>query len=84
MKEADMEAIYRLRTDELNEDFINTLKSVYYAKAIEIRVQETEDETEYLLKDEANREHLMRAIAADKAGKRYRTLSMEELENMVS
>ncbi len=52
-----MEAIYRLRTEELNEDFINALKSVYYAKAIEIRVQEIEDETEYLLKDEANREH---------------------------
>ncbi len=78
-----MEAIYRLRTEELNEDFINALKSVYYAKAIEIRVQEIEDETEYLLKDEANREHLERVIAADKSGNYYRTMSMEELENMV-
>ncbi len=45
---------------------------------------EIEDETEYLLKDEANREHLERVIAADKSGNYYRTMSMEELENMVS
>jgi antitoxin YefM len=84
MKEAGMEAVYRLRTEELSEAFLLGLKETYRNKEIEIVIQEVEDETKYLLKDEANREHLMRAIAADKAGKRYRTLSMEELENMVS
>ncbi len=79
-----MEAVYRLRAAELNEDFINALKHLYFNKEIEIRVQEMEDETEYLLKNEANRKHLEKAIAADKSGTYYRTMNVEELENMLS
>ncbi len=83
MKEVEMEAIYRLRTEELNEDFINTLKSVYYAKAIEIRVQEMEDETEYLLSSEENRKHLERSKAAIESREGLIEVSMESLESCV-
>jgi hypothetical protein len=78
-----MEAIYRMRAEELNGGFIQALKDVYSNKNIEIRVHEIEDETEYLLKDEANRKHLLEAVAADKAGKSYRTMDIEELESML-
>ncbi|MDR1178870.1 MAG: hypothetical protein LBK44_00060, partial [Spirochaetales bacterium] len=82
-KEARMQTTYRLRVEEL-EKLIKILKNIYPDKEIEITVQEIEDETGYLLKDEANRKHLEKAVAADKAGKYYRTVSAEELETMLS
>lgn len=80
-----MEVIYRLKTEtEELLALMKQLKNGYPDKEIEIRVQEVEDETAYLLKNEANRQHLEEAIAADKAGKYYRSMSMEELESMLS
>jgi hypothetical protein len=38
-----------------------TLKMTYRDREIEITVQEVPDETEYLLRSEANREHLLAA-----------------------
>lgn len=78
-----MQATYRLRVEEL-EKLMEILKNVYPDKEIEITVQEIEDETGYLLKSEANRKHLEEAVAADKEGKYYRTVSVDELETMLS
>lgn len=57
-----MYSTYRLKADELSTDFIKALKKVYQHREIEIIVQEIQDETEYLLSTQANREHLLRAI----------------------
>ena len=57
-----MHSTYRLNSDELSSDFIRAIKKVYPHKNIEIVVQDVEDETEYLMRSEANREHLMQAI----------------------
>lgn len=57
-----MYSTYRLKADELSSDFIKALKKAYQHREIEIIVQEVEDETEYLLKNPANREHLLGAI----------------------
>ena len=78
-----MNTTYRLRADEITEEFVRQLKEVHKNKEIEIYVQENEDETEYLLKSEANRTHLLEAIEAAKAGKSYRSMSIEEMEAMV-
>jgi antitoxin YefM len=51
-----------VRADELTEDFLEALKTAYRDREIEITVQEVPDETEYLLRSEANREHLLEAI----------------------
>jgi hypothetical protein len=43
-------------------------------------VREVEDETEYLLKGELNRQHLLRDIEEIQSGAPLRTMSLEQLE----
>lgn len=57
-----MQSSYRLKANDLDEQFIVGLKATYKDKDIEIVVYEV-DETEYLLKSDANRERLMQAKA---------------------
>jgi len=57
-----MNAIYQGKADELDQNFIESVKAAFKDKEIEITVYER-DETEYLLRSPANREHLLRAIA---------------------
>jgi len=57
-----MYSTYRLQADELSTSFVKAIKQAYQHRQIEIIIQEVEDETEYLLSSEANREHLLRSI----------------------
>jgi antitoxin YefM len=58
-----MYSTYRLKAGELNKKFIKSLKEIFKNREIEIIVQDVEeDETEYLLKNEVNKEHLLKAI----------------------
>lgn len=57
-----MNAIYQGRADELDQNFVEAVKAAFKDKEIEITVYER-DETEYLLRSPANREHLLRAIS---------------------
>jgi antitoxin YefM len=58
-----MYSTYRLKASELDKDFIKALKEIFHDKEIEIIVQEiAEDETDYLLKNPANRERLLKAV----------------------
>ncbi len=61
-----MYTIYKLRADELDQRFLDTLKHQFQDREIEIVVSEAaeaaEDETSYLLRSPANRERLLKAI----------------------
>ena len=57
-----MDAIYHVKADELDQRFLDTIKELFKDKEIEIAVSER-DETAYLLRSPANREHLLRAVA---------------------
>ena len=57
-----MQTIYQANADDLNEDFLDSLKAAFKHKEIEIVVYER-DETEYLLRSPANRAKLPEAIA---------------------
>jgi len=67
-----MDAIYHVKADELDQDFLDALKALFKDKEIEIAVSER-DETAYLLRSPANREHLLRAVA-----------DVESLQNIVA
>ena len=57
-----MQSTYRVRADELTDDFVEALKVAYKHREIEIIVSDDVDETDYLMSSPANREHLLRAI----------------------
>jgi antitoxin YefM len=63
-----MYTIYRLNADELDSKFLESLKSAFGHKQIEIAVSES-DETDYLLRAPTNREHLVSALADVEAGR---------------
>ena len=50
-----MTATYRLKAEEITENFLRSIQDNYRDKEIEITIQEVEDETGYLLKSEAMR-----------------------------
>jgi len=56
-----MNAIYQGKADELDQNFLDALKATFKDKEIEIAVYER-DETAYLLRSGANREHLIQAV----------------------
>lgn len=62
-----MFTVYRMHSEELDEHFLASLKAAFKNKQIEIAVGEV-DETEYLLRSPANREHLLRSVAEIEAG----------------
>ena len=56
-----MQTIFQMNADEIDESFVDNLKSMFKHKEIEIVVYER-DETAYLLRSEVNRERLLRAV----------------------
>ncbi|MCL2810244.1 MAG: hypothetical protein FWD24_09330 [Treponema sp.] len=78
-----MDVTYRLKPEELNDNFFMNLKQLFFGKEIAITVEEVLDETEYLLSNEANREHLIRAVDDMKHGRNVHTMSTEEMESMI-
>jgi antitoxin YefM len=78
-----MELTYRLNANELNEDFINTIKKLYKGKELEVTVQVKEDETEYLLKSDANRTQLLKAVKEVKNRKNLKTVDIEKLKALL-
>ena len=79
-----MEAKYRLNSKDLGIEFVNSVKVAYPDQSIEITVRGQEDpefdETEYLSRSPANREHLNRAIKNVEEGK---IISFDTIEQAV-
>ncbi len=74
-----MYTIYQVNADELDERFLEALKTMFKNKEIEIAVYER-DETAYLLRSPANRDHLLRAIRDVEQGQSLVTPSQEQFQ----
>lgn len=78
-----MYTLYKMKADELNEDFLASLRDLFSGKTIEIAVAEAgeaeEDETAYLLKNPANRQRLMDAIENVERGRDAVTVNLDEI-----
>jgi antitoxin YefM len=74
-----METIYQLNADDLNEDFLEGLKTSFKHKEIEIVVYER-DETAYLLRSAANRSRLLEAVADVEQNRNLVTPDQEQFQ----
>jgi antitoxin YefM len=78
-----MYTIYKLRADELDQRFLDTLKRQFQDREIEIVVSEAaerdEDETAYLLRSPANRERLLRALENVAEGRNLEVVDLGDL-----
>ena len=78
-----MYTLYKLRADELDQRFLDTLKHQFQDREIEIAVCEatdsSEDETAYLLRSPANRERLLTAIENVAQGRNLEEVDLGDL-----
>ncbi len=56
-----MYTVYRMNMNELDDQFVEVLRTLFKDKEVEITVAEV-DETQYLLRGEANRVRLLQAV----------------------
>jgi antitoxin YefM len=73
-----MQTVYHLRTDELDAQFLESLKTLFKDKTIEIVVTEV-DETAYLLHSDTNREQLLQAIEHVEKGENLVEVELDAL-----
>jgi hypothetical protein len=60
-----MEAIYKLKANEINTNLMETIKKLFHGKEITITVTTIPDETTYLTINPANKKHLLESIAQE-------------------
>ena len=77
-----MEAVYQLKPDELNEEFLQRIKDFFGNQEIKITIEVPHDETAYLMQDEEYRKKLLERIESVKRGVVKHTLTIEEIEAM--
>jgi antitoxin YefM len=67
-----MYTLYRVNADDLDDALLQSIKTLFRGRTIEIAVSETadagEDDTAYLLRGPANRERLLNAIKRAEQG----------------
>ncbi len=74
-----MQTSYRLNARDLDENFLESLKTLFQDREIEILVYDV-DETTYLSKSQANQQHLLKAIKNVNQGANLVEINLEELE----
>lgn len=74
-----MVSSFTLRTEELNANFIETIKNLFADREIEIIVQDVQTDTDYLLKSPENRKHLLQSIANPENSQKIHVLSESDL-----
>ncbi len=74
-----MQTIYQINADELDQTILESIKTLFKNKEIEIVVSER-DETAYLLRSPANGEYLLRVIEDVEADRNVITPSQEQFQ----
>ena len=74
-----MQSSFRLNARELDQNFLESLKTLFQDKEIEIIVYDI-DETAYLSKSEANRQRLLQAIKNVENGTNLIEVNLDDLE----
>jgi hypothetical protein len=82
-----MQTTYHLNANELTPDFVQSVKALFGTKPIEIIVMdapmESNESTEYLFGNEANRAHLLRLMDEVERGENLVSVPLETLEKLL-
>jgi hypothetical protein len=60
-----MEAIYKLKANEINSNLMSTIKKLFSGKEITITISTEIDETTYLTLNTANEKHLIESMTEE-------------------
>ena len=60
-----MEAIYKLKANEINSNLMATIKKLFVGQEITITITSEPDETTYLTMNPANEKHLSESMASE-------------------
>ena len=77
-----METVFKLKDEELDSTFIDSVKNLFKDKEIEISIKPIQDETEYLFNSPANKKHLLDAIKEIKLNKNLIQFTSDEFEEL--
>ena len=77
-----MEAIYKLKANEINPNLIDTIKKLFGSEEITITITTELDETTYLTMNPANKKHLLDAINEVKKNKNLIRFTGKEFEEL--
>ena len=79
-----MDTLVRMNADELNQSFIDFIKTSFKGKQIAVHIYEDEkDETEQLLSDPVHKEKLLKTVAEINEQKPTVIYTMSELKAML-
>ena len=76
-----MYVTYQLSSEELDKRFLDTIKSAFKGKRINITIEEY-DETEYLLRSPKNRRKLLKSIENVKKSKNLITVPIDDIQKV--
>ena len=79
-----MEAIYKLKANEIDPNLMDTIKKLFRGKEITITITTELDETTYLTMNPANKKHLLESIAQEPSVKFTPGEFREMVDRMVS
>ena len=78
-----MDTLVRLNADELNQNFLDFIKSSFKGKRIAVHIYEDEmDETAYLLSDPVHKEKILKTVEEANQQKELKTYTLDELKTM--
>ena len=76
-----MYTTYHLKEEELNEEFLESVKKLFKNKRLTISVSEEIDETAYLLNSSANLKRLEESVDQVKSGQVKEFNDIKEIQN---
>jgi len=74
-----MQTTFKLQSEELDQSFLNAIKSLFKGKSISITVKADLDETEYLLSNPVMKKRLVLAIEKFKKGQ-FKDVDLKDLK----
>lgn len=79
-----MQTTYQINTNELNINFLNSIKNLFGERELRIVISDSIDETEYLLSSEKNAARLIESIKNVEKNENIIELSFEQLRAFVN